>query len=137
MVCNSSYLADAKKIPPPSDATILAALAHPDKIRIVERLADGEAKQKDLIKDLGIGSGTISRWLGELSRARIVGQDREGTHDAYWLVKRDQTEELLDAAALLASELSAAHAEQASAQARADAKRLKQRQARRRGMSAS
>jgi DNA-binding transcriptional ArsR family regulator len=132
MFCNSSYLADWKKIPSASDATVLAALGHPDKIRIVERLADGDAKQKELVADLEIKSGTISRWLADLSRAQIVSQDREGTHDPYRLVRKERTEELLDLAALLASELSTAGAERAESQRRVDAERLAQRQARRR-----
>ena len=132
MFCNSSYLADAKKIARASDATVLAALGNPDKIRIVERLAEGPAKQKELIKDLGLTSGTLSRWLAELSRARIVSQDREGTHDPYWLVRKKRTEELLDLTALLASELSDAQAERAALQAEVDAERLAERQRRRR-----
>jgi DNA-binding transcriptional ArsR family regulator len=131
MVCNSSYLADKKNLALSSDAAILAALGHRDKIRIVERLSEGQAKQKELIKDLGIASGTISRWLAELSRARIVSQDREGTHDAYWLVCGERTNELLDLVALLASELSSAHAERAAEQAKADMQRLSERRKRR------
>ena len=106
-------------------------MGHADKIRIIERLADGAAKQKDLLSDLAISSPNASRWLSELMRANIISQDREGTHDAYWLVKRDRTEELLDLAALLASELSAARVQRAQGQAEVDVQRLEERKLRR------
>jgi len=127
MICNSSYLADTKNLEEPSDANILSALGKREKIRIVERLTLGEARQKELISDLGVASGTLSRWLAELSRARIISQNREGTHDPYWLVAPGRTNELLDLAALLASELSAAHAKRASEQAETDTLRLQER----------
>lgn len=130
MLCNSANLADVQNLPSPSDAALLAALAHPERMRIVEQLSRGPAKQKDLAKELNLDSGSLSRWLRELAQARIISQDREGTHDAYWLVAANRTDELLDLAALLASELADAHAERAASQAEANRKRLRERRTR-------
>jgi DNA-binding transcriptional ArsR family regulator len=127
MVCNSSDLADWKNLASSSDVAILAALGHREKIRIVERLSEGDAKQKQLTEDLGLSSGTLSRWLGELVRARIICQDRDGSHDPYRLVKPERTNELLDTAALLASELANASAVRAAHQAKVDEIRLRER----------
>lgn len=119
-----------QNLPPPSDAAVLAALSHPEKLRIVERLGQGAAKQKELAKDLDLDSGSLSRWLRELSQAGVISQDRVGTHDPYWLVMPKRTEELLDLAALLASELADAHAERAALQAKANKARLEERRRR-------
>jgi transposase-like protein len=130
MICNSSDLADRKNLPTASDVAILAELSHREKVRIVERLTLGEAKQKELAEDLGTKSGTLSRWLKELMQARLIGQEREGSHDPYWLVNPVRTNELLDVAARLASEVSEAHAERAVAQADVDRERLEKRESR-------
>ena len=130
MICNSSYLADKKNLEESSDVDLLSELGHREKIRIIERLSDGEAKQKELVAELGLKSGTVSRWLTELTHARVISQDREGSHDPYWLVKPERTNEFLDLVALLASELADAHAERADRQAKVDKRRLKERQAR-------
>jgi len=119
-----------QNLPPPSDAAVLAALSHPEKLRIVERLGQEAAKQKELAKDLDLDSGSLSRWLRELSQAGVISQDRVGTHDPYWLVMPKRTEELLDLAALLASELADAHAERAALQAKANKARLEERRRR-------
>jgi len=97
---------------------------------IVEHLSRGPAKQKDLAKELGLDSGSLSRWLRELAQARIISQDREGSHDPYWLVAPERTNELLDLAALLASELADHYAERAAAQAKVDQERLRERRRR-------
>jgi len=130
VICNSAYLADKKNLLPPSDSSILGELSRPEKIRIVERLSDGAAKQKEIEKDLGLSSGSLSRWLRELAQAQIVYQDRPGTHDPYRLVKPERTNELLDLVALLASELSDAYVERAERRADANKARLRERRER-------
>jgi DNA-binding transcriptional ArsR family regulator len=111
VICNSSDLADRKNLPAPSDVAVLGELGHRDKVRIVERLSRGKAQQKELAKDLDLQSGTLSRWLGELVQARIISQARQGRYEVYWLIKPERTNELLDIAAKLAIELSAAQLE--------------------------
>lgn len=120
-----------QNLPTPSDVAVLTALAHRERMRIVERLSRGPAKQKELASELHLDSGSLSRWLRELAEARIISQDREGSHDAYWLVMPERTDELLDLAALLASELADAYAERAAAQAKVDEARLQERRQRR------
>lgn len=124
-----------KNLAQPSDVTLLAALGHREKIRIVERLSEGEAKQKDLARDLGLPSGSLSRLLSELVRARLVRQEREGSHDPYQLVNPARTNELLDLAAELASELADDYAERASQQAEADKARLADRRNRKKSIT--
>jgi DNA-binding MarR family transcriptional regulator len=127
MFCNSANLADVQNLPTPSDVVVLAALAHRERMRIVEHLRRGPAQQKELAKELQLDSGSLSRWLRELAQARIISQDRDGTHDPYWLVMPERTDEFLDLAALLASELADAYAERAAAQAKVDRERLHER----------
>lgn len=127
MFCNSANLADVQNLPLPSDAAVLAALAHRERMRIIEHLSRGPAKQKELAKELGLDSGSLSRWLRELAQARIISQDRDGSHDPYRLVAADRTNELLDLAALLASELADDYAKRATAQAKVDEERLRER----------
>lgn len=125
MFCDSSDLADSQKLEVASDVTLLATLGHDARLRIVERLSEGAARQKDLVAELAISSGTASRLLGELTEARLIQQDQPGSHSSlYRLVAPERTDELLDLAALLASELSEAFAERAAAQAEVDRKRL-------------
>ena len=119
-----------QNLPTPSDVAVLAALAHRERMRIVECISRGPAKQKELAKELGLDSGSLSRWLRELAQARVITQDREGSHDPYWLVVPERTNELLDLAALLASELADAYAERAVAQAKVDEERLRERRQR-------
>jgi DNA-binding HxlR family transcriptional regulator len=130
MICNSSYLADWKKVATPSDVVVLAELGHRDKIRIVERLSEGPARQRDLIDELGLTSGTLSKWLAELVGARLVVQEGSAPRDPYWLVKPDTTNALLDIAAQLASELADAEVERAQEQATVDRQRLQERRKR-------
>jgi DNA-binding IclR family transcriptional regulator len=130
MICDSSDLADWKNLAAPSDVSLLQALAHRERMALVERLSDGAARQKELADFLGAKSGTVSRWLGDLVRARVISQDREGSHDPYWLVRPELTNQLLDTAAALASELSDAHSERAAWQAEIDRERLAQRRKR-------
>jgi DNA-binding transcriptional ArsR family regulator len=130
MIGNSANLADVQNLPTPSDVAVLTALAHRERMRIVERISRGPAKQKELAEDLGLDSGSLSRWLRELAQARIINQDREGSHDPYWLVAPERTNELLDLVALLASELADAYANRATAQAEVDKARLRERRKR-------
>lgn len=133
--CNSAYLTDLQKVARASDAALLAALGRPEALEIVERLAEGPARAGELLEALGLDSkksGSLTRWLDELGRVYVVAQQPHGNNrDPYFLVRSDRTEELLDVAARLAAELSAARVEGAEAQATTDAERVQERERRR------
>ena len=128
MICNSADLADIQKVPPASDASLLAEFANRDKLRIIEQLADGPAKPKDLLEALDLAaskSGSMSHWLSDLARAGLILQEPgSNTWSPYSLVAPKETDDLIDAAAVLAAAVSEARVQAAMAQAEADAGRL-------------
>lgn len=62
-----------------------AALADPTRLRLVALLRDGEVCVGDLVRVLGLPQGTVSRHLGRLRRAGLVGHRRAGTWIYYRL----------------------------------------------------
>jgi DNA-binding transcriptional ArsR family regulator len=61
-------------------------LSEPVRIRILERLALGEATVSDLIDQLDLSQQNVSKHLNVLLRAGIVGRRREGTFAHYRIV---------------------------------------------------
>jgi DNA-binding transcriptional ArsR family regulator len=57
---------------------LFAALAHPTRRLIVERLSDGAATVGEATRDLGVSKPTISRHLKELEEAGVVTRVVEG-----------------------------------------------------------
>jgi ArsR family transcriptional regulator len=132
MVCNSSDLADLQNIDlVPADVELLAALGHPTRMRVIELLSEGEARPKDLLARLDANSGSLSRMLGELREARLIERIGPESRAPHRLVLPQRTNELIDLAALLGSELSEAFEARANLQARVDRQRLEERQTRR------
>lgn len=78
-------------------ATLLGILAHPERIRIVEELRDGELDVASLQKLLGIAHSRVSQNLGILRSHRVVAERREGRHVFYHLVQPRIASWLLDA----------------------------------------
>jgi DNA-binding transcriptional ArsR family regulator len=68
-------------------ATLLGVLAHPERIRIVEELRDGELDVASLQKLLEVAHSRVSQNLGILRSHRIVAERREGRHVFYRLVQ--------------------------------------------------
>jgi hypothetical protein len=124
--CDASILVDQKKIVGPSDVDLLAALSTRDQIRIVERLERAPARQTELVGELGLQSGSVSRWLAEFQALSVVSRGGE-KRNVYALVEPAATAELLDAAARLAERLSQVRLNDAEAQLEADKRRLEQR----------
>jgi DNA-binding HxlR family transcriptional regulator len=128
MVCNSSDLADSQNLDAaPADVELLAVLGHPVRLRVIELLSEGDARQRDLLPHLEVTSGSLSRMLGELRDARLIDRLGAGTHAPYRLVLPERTNELIDLAVLLGSELSDVFVERATDRARADRQRLEDR----------
>lgn len=58
-------------------------IGEPTRIRILERLRHGEASVQDLAAHLGSSQQNVSKHLGLLARAGIVGRRRDGTFVYY------------------------------------------------------
>ena len=58
-------------------------IGEPTRIRILERLRDGEASVQELADHVGGSQQNISKHLGLLARVGIVGRRKEGTFVYY------------------------------------------------------
>lgn len=61
----------------------LRAIADPTRIRILERLRDGERSVSELTDTLDCTQQNVSKHLGVLHRAGIVSRRKVGTSSAY------------------------------------------------------
>ncbi|WP_374590846.1 metalloregulator ArsR/SmtB family transcription factor [Aquabacterium sp.] len=68
---------------------LLKVLAHPDRLVLLCRLAQGEFCVGDLQADLGIQQPTLSQQLGVLRQAGLVDTRREGKNIYYRLTSED------------------------------------------------
>jgi len=66
-------------------ARVLKALAHPTRLLIVDRLAEGACSVGELAEHTGAKFPVVSRHLALLKGAGIVGCRREGMHIFYFL----------------------------------------------------
>jgi DNA-binding transcriptional ArsR family regulator len=62
------------------------ALGEPLRIRILEQLMDGEASVQELVTATGAGQQNVSKHLGVLLHAGIVGRRKQGTFVYYRIV---------------------------------------------------
>jgi len=62
------------------------ALGEPLRIRLVERLMEGEATVQELVAASGGGQQNVSKHLGVLLNAGVVGRRKEGTFVYYRIV---------------------------------------------------
>ena len=58
-------------------------IGEPTRIRILERLRDGEASVQDLADHVGGSQQNVSKHLGLLARVGIVGRRKDGTFVYY------------------------------------------------------
>lgn len=61
------------------------ALAEPTRIKLLDRLRDGEATVQDLTEVIGSTQQNVSKHLGVLRQAGIVRRRREGNFVHYWI----------------------------------------------------
>lgn len=66
---------------------IFKVLAHPDRIRLIEELRQGEMDVNSLSEALELPSPRVSQHLSLLKLHRIVAERREGRHHFYHLVQ--------------------------------------------------
>ncbi len=59
------------------------ALSNPERLRIVDLLADGELCQCDIFPQIGLSQSTVSAYLTQLVRAGILTVRRDGTRKLY------------------------------------------------------
>ena len=58
-------------------------IGEPMRIRILDRLRDGEATVAELTESLGTSQQNVSKHLGVLHEAGILGRRKQGTHTIY------------------------------------------------------
>ncbi|HEY9720617.1 MAG TPA: metalloregulator ArsR/SmtB family transcription factor [Oscillatoriaceae cyanobacterium] len=67
-------------------AILFSALSHPERLRLVEELRDGERDVASLQAILGVSQAKTSRHLAVLRAHRLVAERHEGRHVYYRLV---------------------------------------------------
>ncbi len=85
-------------------AALLGVLAHPNRIRIVEALRDGEHCVNSLQDELGISHSGVSQHLSLLRAHRLVRERREGRKVMYSLRQTELATWLTDAMRFLEQE---------------------------------
>lgn len=60
-------------------------LSEPTRVRILDRLRTGERSVGQLVDELAASHQSISKHLGTLHAAGIVGRRREGNRVHYWI----------------------------------------------------
>lgn len=67
-------------------AEVFKALGHPDRLRILEELADGERCVCDLVESVGSSWSTVSRHLSVLKQAGVLADEKRGLQVFYRVV---------------------------------------------------
>jgi DNA-binding transcriptional ArsR family regulator len=86
-------------------AKLFAVFSHPDRLRIVEELRDGERDVNALQEALGVTHSRTSQNLSLLRAHRIVVERREGRHVFYRLVHPEVAEWVLGGFRFLEADL--------------------------------
>ena len=64
-------------------AEVFKALGHPDRLRILEELAEGERCVCDLVASVGSSWSTVSRHLSVLKAAGVLTDEKRGLQVFY------------------------------------------------------
>lgn len=62
------------------------ALSEPSRVKLLDRLRDGEQSVNDLAAQLAAGQQNVSKHLGVLADAGIVARRKDGNHVYYRIV---------------------------------------------------
>jgi DNA-binding transcriptional ArsR family regulator len=62
------------------------ALSEPSRVKLLDRLREGEQSVSDLAAELGAGQQNVSKHLGVLADAGIVARRKDGNHVYYRIV---------------------------------------------------
>ncbi len=100
-------------------ADLFKALAHPTRIRILERLREGERSVTELQHELGLEGPVVSQQLAVLRAKHIVEGRKEGVN-VYYSVREPRIFALLD----IAREIFANHLLDLQAMVRAEEEAL-------------
>ena len=91
----------ARRLATQALAELLGVLSHPDRVRIVEELRQGELDVNHLCERLGLAHARMSQQLSLLRNARVVVDRREGRHVYYHLADPRLAAWLLDGLAFV------------------------------------
>ncbi len=86
-------------------AGIFGILSHPDRVRIVAELRNGEKDVNSLQSALGVSHSRVSQHLSGLRAHRLVVERRDGRHVFYHLAQPALAHWLLDGLAFVEGEL--------------------------------
>lgn len=84
-------------------AALFHSLADETRLRIVQRLAQGEARVVDLTAELGLAQSTVSKHLACLRDCGLVDYRAEGRQSFYSLTRPELMDLLASAEQLLAA----------------------------------
>ncbi|MFI7229833.1 ArsR/SmtB family transcription factor [Nonomuraea angiospora] len=87
----------------PPAAALFHSLADETRLRIVQRLARGEARVVDLTAELGLAQSTVSKHLACLRDCDLVDYRAEGRQSFYSLTRPELMDLLASAEQLLAA----------------------------------
>jgi DNA-binding transcriptional ArsR family regulator len=93
-------------------AELFNVFSHPDRVRIVEELRDGERDVNALQTMLGVSHSRTSQNLSVLRMHRVVAERREGRHVFYRLVQPEMAAWILTGIQFLEAEAVHAQARQ-------------------------
>ncbi|AQZ62654.1 Transcriptional regulator, ArsR family [[Actinomadura] parvosata subsp. kistnae] len=85
----------------PPAAALFHSLADENRLRIVQRLARGEARVVDLVAELGLAQSTVSKHLACLRDCGLVDYRAEGRQSFYSLTRPELMDLLASAEQLL------------------------------------
>ncbi len=77
-------------------ADMFKTIAHPDRIRIIEELGQGEKDVSTLVESLDLPGPRVSQHLSLMRANRIVVERREGRRHYYHLVQPDVASWIID-----------------------------------------
>jgi len=66
-------------------AEIIKVIGHPERLRILRLLLDGERCVKDICKNLGFTQPKVSQHIGIMKEVEIVKSRKEGTRNIYYI----------------------------------------------------
>ena len=82
-------------------ADLFKVVAHPDRVRMIEELRDGEIGVNELAQKLELPPSRVSQHLSLLRSHRFVEERREGRHHLYHLTQPEMAEWIVDGLAFV------------------------------------
>ena len=82
-------------------AEIFKVLAHPDRIRLIEEMKNGEKDVNTLAETLDLPGPRVSQHLSLMRAPRIIEERRDGRHHRYHLVQPEIADWIVDGVAFL------------------------------------